>query len=379
MKGFTVTNIFLFLIPIQLTCQEIKTTGQKISLLFIGDIMGHDEQLISAKSSQSNDYNFEDVFSLISPIITEADFAIANLEVTLAGPPYKGYPQFSSPVTLALACKNAGINYLVTANNHSADRGKQGLSGTIHRLDSLSIFHTGTFNGKDEKESLEPLILSKNGISAALLNYTYGTNGVRVPPPLIVNYIDSTAIVNDIIKARKKNPDIIILFLHWGKEYETIPSADQERLAGYLLENGADIIIGSHPHVVQKMIWNKKSGYERDNAVIYSLGNFVSNQTRPGTDGGSMVRIELEKNEQSVNIAHIGYYLTWVCITTENNRKKYSIIPCSEYENNPEFFPNQVNYEKMKKFMDGSRELLKMQNLNVREIVFIGKRWLSDI
>ena len=107
--------------------------------------MGHDEQIWSAENRETHTFNYDDVFRYIKPVISEADIAIANFEVTLGGPPYMGYPQFSSPPALAAACKNAGIDYMVTANNHAADRGKKGIAGTINRLDSLGIPHTGTF------------------------------------------------------------------------------------------------------------------------------------------------------------------------------------------------------------------------------------------
>src|SRR5450631_4660528 len=122
--------------------QDIQTSSKKISFLFIGDIMGHDEQIWSAENRETHTFNYDEVFKYINPVISEADIAIANFEVTLAGPPYMGYPQFSSPADLASACKNAGIDYLVTANNHAADRGKKGIISTITKLDSIGIPHT---------------------------------------------------------------------------------------------------------------------------------------------------------------------------------------------------------------------------------------------
>jgi len=146
-----------------------------LKLLFIGDIMGHDSQIASAYNDSTGLYDYTDVFSLIAPKIAEADIAIANLEVTLAGPPYKGYPQFSSPAALATAAYGAGIDIMVTANNHSVDRGLEGVKNTIIRLDSMNIPHTGTYQSAEARDSLAPLIIEKNGIRLALLNYTYGT------------------------------------------------------------------------------------------------------------------------------------------------------------------------------------------------------------
>ena len=199
----------------------------------MGDIMGHNEQISSAENRETHTFNYDSVFQYIKPVISEADIAIANFEVTLAGPPYTGYPQFSSPAALAAACKNAGIDYLVTANNHAADRGKKGIIGTINRLDSIGIPHTGTFLNTACRDSLYPLMIQKNGISFALLNYTYGTNGIVVPEPVIVDSLDKQVITNDINKAKEKKADFIILFLHWGTEYDTVPSKSQTELAGY--------------------------------------------------------------------------------------------------------------------------------------------------
>ncbi|OFY62114.1 MAG: hypothetical protein A2V64_03745, partial [Bacteroidetes bacterium RBG_13_43_22] len=230
---------------------------EKLSLLFIGDIMGHDSQIWSAEDLKTGTYDYNDVFMYVKPLISDADIAIANLEVTLAGPPYKGYPLFSSPAALAYACRNAGIDCLVTANNHAADRGKAGITGTINRLDSLGMLHTGTFADQASKDSCNPLIINKSGFSVALFNYTYGTNGIRVPDPVKINMLDKNMIAADIEKTKGENPDLIVLFLHWGNEYDTIPSGIQAELADYFFSRGADLIIGSHPHVLQKMIWLK--------------------------------------------------------------------------------------------------------------------------
>ncbi len=165
--------------------------------------MGHDEQIWSAENRETHAYNYDDVFEYVREEISEADITFANFEVTLGGTPYTGYPQFSSPAELAVACRNAGIDFLFTANNHSADRGRKGIIATINRLDSLGIPHTGTFTGPAERDSLYPALIEKNGFSIALLNYTYGTNGITVPPPAIVNMIDKAVISRDIEKARE--------------------------------------------------------------------------------------------------------------------------------------------------------------------------------
>jgi len=369
-----ITVCFIYL-PVSILGQGFAVSEQRLSLLFMGDIMGHDSQIWAAEDLATHTYNYDEVFSYIKPLISEADLAIANLEVTLAGPPYKGYPQFSSPAALAVACKNAGIDCLVTANNHSADRGKRGISGTIFRLDSIGMPHTGTFTDQASKDKLQPLILTRNGISVAILNYTYGTNGINVPAPLIVNMLDKNFVSGDIEKAKAVNPDLIVLLLHWGTEYDTVPSPGQTAMAEYFLSKGADLVIGSHPHVIQKMVWYNDGSPLRNKAVVYSLGNFLSNQRKPRTDGGSMVRIELVKDGGRMKITSAGYYLTWVYTPMLKYQKRFYILPCSEFENRSSFFAKESEYEQMKTFIKDSRTLLNKQNVSFREYIYDGNNW----
>jgi poly-gamma-glutamate synthesis protein (capsule biosynthesis protein) len=358
--------------------QSIQTSPKKISFLFIGDIMGHDEQIWSAENRETHTFNYDEVFKYIKPVISEADIAIANFEVTLAGPPYMGYPQFSSPADLASACKNAGIDYLVTANNHAADRGKKGIISTIFKLDSIGIPHTGTFLNASARDSLSPLMIHKNETSIALINYTFSTNGLPVPEPVIVNMLDRQMIAKDVVKAKNKKADIIILFLHWGTEYDTIPSRDQTDMARYFRSIGVDLVIGSHPHVIQKMIMVGDSISKQNKLVVYSLGNFISNQRKPKTDGGSIVRVELTKDSDKYSVSNAGYYLTWVYTPIVNYRKKFFILPCSEFENKPEFFDKPEAFSLMNKFITDSRKLLNEQNVNVKEYIYNGESWVLN-
>ncbi len=370
---------FLILIMVNsfwLSAQNVSLSNEKISLLFLGDIMGHDEQIWSAENRETHTYNYDDVFQYIKDEISEADIAIANFEVTLAGSPYSGYPTFSSPAPLAAACITAGIDVFATANNHAADRGKKGILSTIYRLDSLGIAHTGTFSDPAARDTLYPMIIEKNGFSLALLNYTYATNGITVPPPVIVNMLERNTVTSDIEKAKSKNPDAIILFLHWGTEYDTVPSKTQTDLAEYFFSRGVDMIIGSHPHVLQRMEWTKSETGMKDRIVVYSMGNYVSNQRRTRTDGGAMVRIELTKEADSLYISDAGYYLTWVYTPIENYRKKFFVLPCSKFENKPEFFAKPADYQKMKLFIKNSRSLLYDQNIKINELIYSGNSWL---
>jgi poly-gamma-glutamate capsule biosynthesis protein CapA/YwtB (metallophosphatase superfamily) len=343
--------------------------NDSLSIIFIGDVMGHGSQIKSALDPVTNTYNYDEVFQRVSPIIKKNDFAVANLEVTLAGKPFKGYPQFSSPDALAFACKNSGIDVLVTANNHSCDRGKKGIIRTINVLDSLQIMRTGTFKNAEDRARQNLLIMEEKGIKVGLLNYTYGTNGLPAPPPTIVNLIDQAAMLEDIHQSKKDSLDKLIVMLHWGNEYQLSPSNAQVSLAGFLFENGVDVIIGSHPHVLQPMEFHPGDDNKRERFIAYSLGNFVSNQRTAPRDGGTMVQLKFVKEGETVRMVDPGYYLTWVHKPFIQNRAMFSILPCSEYERNDFKGMDDFSESKMIKFMNGSRALFTKGNILVDEII----------
>jgi poly-gamma-glutamate capsule biosynthesis protein CapA/YwtB (metallophosphatase superfamily) len=349
----------------------------RISLFFAGDVMGHDSQIAAAYDPAKNAYNYSYVFKHVQPYITEADVAIANLEVTLAGPPYKGYPQFSSPDALARDLKEAGFDVLVTANNHCVDRGKKGLERTVAVLDSLSIPHTGTFKDSIEREKNNPLMIYKNGFSIALLNYTYGTNGLPVYKPNIVNRIDTALIRRDILKAKESKPDVIIVFTHWGAEYESLPRKAQKDVTDFCFKNGAQLVIGAHPHVIQPMEWRK----ETNQFVAYSLGNFISGQRKRYTDGGAMAKVQLKKivfsvDSSSTVIDSAGYLLEWNHRTPAG--RKYTIVPATnDDKKNKQIILDSSSRAAYDLFLKDSRTLYMKHNLNVTEITRIPEQYTS--
>lgn len=346
-----------------------------LTLLFAGDIMGHDGQIAAALDDSTGIYSYDSVFSYISPLVSGADIAIGNLEVTLGGPPYKGYPAFSSPDELAAACRSAGFDILVTANNHAADRGTKGIAMTIKALDSLEIRHTGTWISSEARDSLVPLMISNDSIKLALLNYTYGTNGIVVPPPAIVSYIDTVRAANEINEARLAGADKIIIFIHWGTEYDTLPDRQQKMTASALMRSGADMIIGSHPHVLQPMVTDADSGGFKF-PVVWSMGNFVSNQRTRRRDGGAMIRIDLRTKGDTTLISDAGYVLTWVYTPTEDGKRKFYILPCANFENRPEFFQSSSQYEEMMTFIRDARRLLDSLNTGFSEMTYSGGNWV---
>lgn len=358
MKPFILTLAFL-----SVFFGYSQTENNKLSLLFIGDFMGHKAQINAAYHKESKTYNYESCFQHISKSLSETDITIGNLEVVLGIQPFSGYPRFSSPESYATAIRNAGVDILVTANNHSCDKGKRGLEKTIHVLDSLNIKHTGTFISAEAKEKESPLIINKNGFKIAILNYTYGTNWIKPTPPNVVNYLKETVIKKDIEKARALNVDEIIAFVHWGKEYKNLPDTYQKKWNNFLKKQGVNIVVGAHPHVVQPMKLDKEKG----TFIAYSLGNFVSHQRTFPRDGGAVLKLELVKENGKVIVDNAQYKLTWVYAPIENGRKKYYVLPVSEFENYPEFFTRKKDYDKMMRFTKHARKLLGKENKNVTE------------
>jgi poly-gamma-glutamate synthesis protein (capsule biosynthesis protein) len=361
-------KIFLPVIFCILSLVSKAQDTTRLSLLFAGDIMGHDSQIASAYNPIKKTYDYASCFQFVKPYVDSADLALANLEVTLAGPPYKGYPQFSSPDQLALTLKDIGFDVLVTANNHCVDRGKKGLERTITMLDSFKIAHTGTFKDSVSRLNETPLMVEKNGFRLAILNYTYGTNGLPVTKPNIVNHLDTAVMRQDLLKAKEANPDVIIVFTHWGAEYQSLPSKGQKDLTEFCFRNGAQLVIGAHPHVLQPMEWRR----EKNQFVAYSLGNYVSGQRKRYTDGGAMAYLELKKikyqaDSAEVSIDSAGYYLAWVYRTVDAS-KDYYLMPIDEEQSNLSFIKDAESKAALKVFVEDSRLLFRKFNKDVEEM-----------
>ncbi len=340
----------------------------RISLLFVGDIMQHDSNIEAAFNPVTKKYDYSSCFEYVAPILRSADLTIGNLELTLAGSPYKGYPQFSAPDALAIELKRSGFDVLVTANNHSLDRRRKGLERTIDVLDSLQIQHTGTFKDSTHRANTFPLLVEKNGFRFSLLNYTYGTNGIPVTRPNIINLIDTIAMKADLAAARAQQSDAIIVFMHWGLEYQSLPAKDQKTIAALCLREGAKLVIGSHPHVLQPMIWNKKN----DSFIAYSLGNFVSGQRPRYRDGGAMLWIELQKvgtdSVSTTSISNANYELEWIQ-KTSTAKPEFTSFPFRYFENDTVLIKSKTSQGAFAVFAKDSRTLYNKHNINVPEKV----------
>lgn len=331
----------------------------KLSLVFAGDIMGHDTQIIGAWDDSIKTYNYEPTFRYIADYISAADIAVGNLEVTLAGKPFKGYPQFSSPDELAEEAKRVGFDVMVLANNHCLDRGKKGMIRTHKILDSLGFLYTGTFLHDSLRSKYYPLIVEKNNIRLAILNYTYGTNGLKVDTPFVVNRLDTALIHSDLDKAKLANPDFIVVLTHWGVEYERDENAKQRKMADFIFQHGADAIIGSHPHVIQPVKYHLIKDSLKKYPVFYSMGNFVSNQRAQYKDGGIMAELHLSKSDSVITIDSLAWLPYWVYREDKNNRSTFYVLPVSRYENDTTIvkFTTSDNY-RFNRFVKDTRKHL---------------------
>ncbi|MEG4045651.1 CapA family protein [Microcoleus sp. Pol17_C1] len=315
-----------------------KSEIKEATLIAVGDIMMHSTQTRSGYDAKKKTYNFDTFFAPVKSILSTGDWVIGNLETPLAGEDaggYTGYPLFNAPAQLADAAKKAGFNILTTANNHALDRGEKGVIRTIANLSDRKIASTGT--ATSAAEASRTLISTKNNISLALLAYTYGTNGIPIPKgkDYLVSLIDEKKIVKDIAKARKQGTDIIAISLHFGDEYQRQPNTQQKQLVENLLKAGADIILGSHPHVVQPYKIFKfpgKNGKTRKAVAIYSMGNFISGQNKKYTDLGVILQVNLRKKfpEKTTEITEVKTHPTWVHRYSLNNKFNYRVLPLAK-------------------------------------------------
>lgn len=301
-------------------------SSDSLSIFFAGDLMQHDAQIKAAKRKDGN-YDYSNCFAHVKPYIRSADIAVGNLEVTLGGAPYRGYPAFSAPDEFLFAIRDAGFDVLMTANNHCMDRGVAGLRRTILMIDSLKIKRAGTYINIEDRIHNYPLLIEKKGFRIAFLNATYGTNGIPVKEPWSVNFIDRKQLRADILKARLMKPDIIIAFMHWGQEYKTMPSPDEIELSKWLIGLGVNHVIGSHPHVIQPMVLLGDSVSPQKNFVAFSLGNYISNMSVRNTDGGLSVKLLFKKVNGITRLVSYENSLVWTSRPILNEKSDFILYP----------------------------------------------------
>ncbi len=300
-----------------------------LTVLVMGDIMMHQQQITSARTSDGS-YDFTSYFTFIEDEIRRADISIANMEFTLAGEPYTGYPCFSAPDSFADYLAGIGFDVFLAANNHIFDKGTSGAERTvgIYRriLEPHGIRFTGIAGNEKEMEGTTPLFVRSKGIRLAMLNFTYGTNtGLGTAWPK-TNYIgEKQRIGKAFSKAEELDADYIIAFPHWGTEYVLKHSGKQEEEAEWLVENGADWVIGAHPHVVQDSI------HVKDVPVVFSLGNAVSNMSAKNTQLELMATIRIvREGDGGLRALPLELKYLW-CSRPGGYNDSYTVIPVREF------------------------------------------------
>ena len=328
------------------------------TVISTGDIMVHSTQLTGAKTS-SGEYDFSAFFKEASPYFKAADLAVANLEVTFGGTEsgqYSGYPVFNTPDTLADAIKDSGLNFLVTANNHAYDTGLFGLKRTAQVLKQKGIDFIGT---RESTDAPNYAVKEINGIKLGIANFTYETSG-QVAGRKYLNGAIIAEEANDLInsfsyeridefyqdsadmisKMKSDGADYIVFYMHWGNEYKLSPDTWQKTIAQKLSNLGVNMIIGSHPHVIEPVELIRSEDGESTTVCIYSVGNCVSNQRQEimdscpsgHTEDGVLFSFTLKKDKDGVTLNSLDLIPTWVNKYKGGSGYQYTIYPLESAE-----------------------------------------------
>lgn len=337
-----------------------------IDLVFVGDAMQHQAQLDQALAEgNGRTYDYSGCFDLIAPTIIEADYAVCNLEVPLGGgPKYSGYPCFSAPDSYAEALRDAGFDLFLTANNHCLDSGDKAARRTLKALDAIGVDHIGTFNDQAARDTLVPFIKDIKGIKIGFLNYTYGTNGIPPREGMEVAMIDKDRIIHEMKATREAGAEILCITLHWGIEYVLNENSSQRALAEFLVDNGADLVIGGHPHVIQPMRVHHNEKEGKDALVVYSLGNFISNMKTTDTRGGALVKVRIERDSEGKPHFKSAAYDLIYCAKPTGKGTNFRVIPSSLAD---KYVP-PAEKQKWIMFEKSARRIFEKENINVPSI-----------
>lgn len=325
--------------PDPLLSYPLGPATDTVRICILGDMMMHSAQIENARTSAS-EYDFSSYFHYIEDKIKDADIAIANMEYTLAGKPYTGYPAFSAPEAYATYLAELGIDIFLTANNHIFDKGAAGAQRTIDEFDRLSVQTTGIARDQQMYDQVFPLILECKGASIALVNVTYGTNlGIGKEWPKIIRLSEKEAMATALETA--DTCDFTIVLPHWGNEYQLRHSSTQEKDARWLIDHGADTIIGAHPHVIQDI-------QEIDGVtVFYSLGNAVSNMSATNTQMELMVTLRIVRyHNGNTKLLEPEYELLW-CSRPGGYSNRYTVLPVEEFIGTRDSWHGPWEYDKM--------------------------------
>ncbi|MEE1199543.1 MAG: CapA family protein [Christensenellales bacterium] len=343
--------------PAATTAPAAVPNGQLRSVHFrvTGDIMCTEEQLHMAYNAAGDGtFDFWPQLELIAESLSGADYTIGNLETTIGmynNKNFSGYPMFNSPEMLVEDLKAAGYDFFTLANNHMLDRYFDGMKNTVNWVENFGLEHVGAYRSPDERNT--PKIVDINGIKFGFVAYTHSTNTVEnsCDPAAIeygVPYLYRSDIEADIQRLKDAGAEVIIALPHWGDEYIREPDSNQVKYAQRLAKAGADIILGSHSHMVQPMITvpiTDADGTTRNVFAISSLGNFLSTHTMQYTDWGIILDFTVsELPDGSFVVENIGYIPTY-CWQHDNT---VQIISASKYLDNPPAGMSNESYQRMR-------------------------------
>ena len=338
------------------------------TLTSLGDTLCHNTQYWDAYNSKTNEYDFSYVYEDIKNYTLSSDITIGSLETTFAGKEkgYSNYPTFNTPDSLATALKNIGVDVVSLAGNHALDYGYTGLCRTIDVFNNIGLSHLGTYKTAEDQEKI--LIKDVKGVKIAFINYTYGTNGIPVPSgkEFCVNLIDKDFIKKQINQAKEQNVDMIVACMHWGTEYRTTANSEQKDLANFLFENGVDVILGNHPHVLEPM--EKKTitlqdGTTKEVFVVYALGNFTADQRDEITRDSAILNLTITKNSDSkISIDKVNYVPIYMYKNTNVSTHKFKILDIEktikDYEEGTNTSINSTVYNNLKKQLEKIKSIL---------------------
>jgi poly-gamma-glutamate synthesis protein (capsule biosynthesis protein) len=282
------------------------TTVTNLDIVMVGDMLIHDGVYNSGKNSDGT-YNFDHLFKNVKSDIQAADIAIANQETILGGTQLGlcSYPRFNSPQEIGDALVNAGFNVILHATNHTMDMGAVGVENTLNfwRSKYKNIAVLGIHSSFEDYSEKNPYVYTKDGIKVAILNYTYGTNGMPLPSgkEYMVNLLDKEKVAKDIEYAKTVS-DFVIVCPHWGTEYVLQSTQYQREWAQFFADEGVDLVMGTHPHVIEPVEYVQSTDGTKSTLVYYSLGNFVSNQDSINTMLGGMAKVSISNEGGNAHI-----------------------------------------------------------------------------
>lgn len=338
------------------------------TLTSLGDTLCHNTQYWDAYNSKTDEYDFSYVYEDIKNYTLSSDITIGSLETTFAGKEkgYSNYPTFNTPDSLATALKDIGVDVVSLAGNHALDYGYTGLCRTIDVFNNIGLSHLGTYKTAEDQEKI--LIKDVKGVKIAFINYTYGTNGIPLPSgkEFCVNLIDKDFIKKQINQAKEQNVDMIVACMHWGTEYRTTANSEQKDLANFLFENGVDVILGNHPHVLEPM--EKKTitlqdGTTKDVFVVYALGNFTADQRDEITRDSAILNLTITKNSDGkISIDKVNYVPIYMYKNTNVSTHKFKILDIEktikDYEEGKNTSINSTVYNNLKKQLEKIKSIL---------------------